>query len=137
MTEGISRIVKSGDGNTLLFVAIASAACANALPTPMDSVYFFRVSELKRQYEAGKISAETFEWHTAAEYYVWTSLWYVGIGALLLAMNNDYKNNIKFLFTLLAAGMVIGVVQKNVEKDKEAEAAGLASVPKQSTTQTK
>ncbi len=130
MDLGISRIVKSGDGNTLLFVAIASAACANALPTPMDSVYFYRISELKRQYEAGKISAEKFEWHTAGEYYVWTSLWYVGIGALLLSLNNDYKNNIKILFTLLAAGLVIGVVQKNVQKDKEAEVANLASTPK-------
>jgi hypothetical protein len=130
MTEGINRIVKQGDGNTLLFIAILSAAAANALPTPMDSVYFFRVSELKRQYEAGKISAENFEWHTAGEYYLWTTLWYLGIGGVLLAANNDYKNNIKLLFTLLAAGLVVGVVQKNVQKDKEAEAAGLASTPK-------
>jgi len=121
MTSGINRVIKNGDGNTLLLVAIASAAIANSLPTPMDSIYFYRVSELKRQYEAGNISAEKFEWHTMGEYYCWTTLWYLGIGGILLATNNDYKNNIKILFTLVAAGLVVGVVQKNIEKDKAAE----------------
>jgi hypothetical protein len=121
MNLGINKIIKEGNGNALLFTAILAGAICNSLPTPMDSVYFSRMSQMKRDYEQGKISAEKYEWHLAGEYYIWTSLWYVGLGSVLLLMNKDYKTNVKLFFGLIAAGVVIGTVQKNIQKDKELE----------------
>lgn len=120
-SSAISNIVKNGNGNALIFTAILSAAIFNSLPTPMDGVYFYRISQLKRDYESGKISAEKFEWHLCLEYYLWTSLWYLGIGGILLLANKDYKTNVKILGTFVAAGLVIGVVEKNIQKDKKLE----------------
>lgn len=119
MDLGINKVVSEGNGNTILYTALIAAAIANTLPTPFDGIYFRRVNELNRRYQAGEISAENKEWHIAGEYYLWTSLWYGALFTGIYAFGGKYNTNARILLALAAGGLVIGAVQKNIELDKK------------------
>jgi hypothetical protein len=119
MDLGISKVVENGNGNTLIYTALIAAAIANTAPTPFDSIYFRRVNQLERDFDAGKITAEKLEVHVAAEYYLWTSLWYASLFTIIYAMGGKYKTNARILLLAVAGGLVIGAVNKNIEVDKE------------------
>jgi len=119
MDLGIKKVVDEGNGNTLLYTALLAAAIANTVPTPFDSIYFRRVNKLQRDYDEDKISPESLEWHIAGEYYLWTSLWYVTLFTGIYAFGGKYKTNAKILLALVAGGLVIGSVQKNIKINKE------------------
>jgi hypothetical protein len=122
MSLGIKKIIDDGNGNTLLYTALIAAAVANAVPTPFDSVYFRRVNKLQRDYDENKISPEKLEWHIAGEYYLWTSLWYATLFTGVYAFGGKYKTNAKILLGLVAGGLVIGAVNKNIEINKQLKA---------------
>jgi hypothetical protein len=121
MNLGIQDVIKNGNGNTLIYTALLSGAIANSLPTPFDGIYFRRINQLKIDYDNKKISAEKMENHIALEYYLWTSLWYVTLFTGLYAFGGKYHNNARILLLLVGGGLVIGSVQKNIERDKEIE----------------
>lgn len=122
MNLGIKKVIDEGNGNTLLYTALIAAALANTIPTPFDSIYFRRVNMLQRQYDEDKISPESLEWHIAGEYYLWTSLWYVSLFTGVYAFGGKYKTNAKILLGLIAGGLVIGAVHKNIQINKQLKA---------------
>jgi hypothetical protein len=119
MDLGISKVISSGNGNALLYTALIAGALANTIPTPFDSIYFRRINKLERDFDAGQISAEKLEWHVGLEYYAWTSLWYVALFTGIYAIGGQYKNNARLLLGLVAGGLVLGSINKNIEVDKE------------------
>ncbi len=119
MELGFDKVIKDGNGNTLIYTALLAAALANTLPTPFDSIYFRRMNKLQRDYDEDKITPEKLEWHVAGEYYLWTSLWYAALFTGVYAFGGKYKTNAKILLTLVAGGLVIGAVQKNIQINKE------------------
>jgi hypothetical protein len=122
MSLGIKKVIDEGNGNTLLYTALIAAAIANAVPTPFDSIYFRRVNKLQRDYDENKISPEKLEWHIAGEYYLWTSLWYATLFTGVYAFGGKYKTNAKILLGLVAGGLVIGAVNKNIQTNKQLKA---------------
>ena len=118
MDLGISKAIDNGNGNTILYTALLAGLIANALPTPADSIYFYRVNKLERQFDAGEISATKLEWHVAGEYYLWTALWYGVLFLGVYSIGGTYKNNSRVLLALVASGIAVGIVQKNIEVDK-------------------
>jgi hypothetical protein len=122
MGLGIKEMIKSGNGNTIIYTALIAGAIANTLPTPFDGIYFRRVNELRIAYDNKEITAEKLENHIALEYYLWTSLWYVTLFTGVYAFGGKYQNNAKILLALVGGGLVIGTVQKNIQRDKEIEA---------------
>jgi len=122
MELGFDKVIKDGNGNTLIYTALIAAALANTLPTPFDSIYFRRMNKLQRDYDQDKISPESLEWHVAGEYYLWTSLWYAALFTGVYAFGGKYKTNAKVLLTLVAGGLVVGAVQKNIQINKEIKA---------------
>lgn len=119
MSLGIKKVIDEGNGNTLLYTALIAAAIANAVPTPFDSIYFRRVNKLQRDYDEDKISPEKLEWHIAGEYYLWTSLWYATLFTGVYTFGGKYKTNAKILLGLVAGGLVIGAVNKNIQINKQ------------------
>lgn len=122
MDLGFDKVIKDGNGNTLIYTALLAAALANTLPTPFDSIYFRRMNKLQRDYDEDKISPEKLEWHMAGEYYLWTSLWYAALFTGVYALGGQYKTNAKVLLTLVAGGLVVGAVQKNIQINKDIKA---------------
>ena len=121
MELGIKKVIKEGNGNTIIYPALIAAAIANTLPTPFDGIYFSRVNTLKHKYDNKEISNERMEWQIAGEYYLWTSLWYVTLFTGVYAIGGTYKNNARLLLALVGAGVVVGAVNKNIEKNKKVE----------------
>ena len=80
------------------------------------------MNKLQRDYDEDKISPEKLEWHMAGEYYLWTSLWYAALFTGVYALGGQYKNNAKILLTIVAGGLVIGSVQKNIQINKDIRA---------------
>jgi hypothetical protein len=119
MDLGIKKIIDEGNGNALIYTALLAAAIANILPTPFDSIYFRRMNKLQRDYDAKLVTPEKLEWHVAGEYYLWTSLWYATLFTGIYAFGGKYKTNAKILITLVAGGLVIGAVKKNIEINKK------------------
>ena len=119
MDLGLKKVVDEGNGNTLIYTALIAAAVANTLPTPFDSIYFRRVNSLQRDYDENKISPEKLEWHIAGEYYLWTSLWYATLFTGVYAFGGKYKTNARILLAVVAGGLVLGAVNKNIQIDKE------------------
>ena len=119
---GIGKVIDEGNGNTIIYTALIAAALANMVPTPFDSIYFRRVNQLERDFDEGKISATSLETHVALEYYVWTAAWYAALFTGVYAFGGKYKNNARVLLALVAGGLVVGAVQKNIEIDKQAQA---------------
>ena len=121
MDLGIKKIIDEGNGNALIYTALLAAAIANILPTPFDSIYFRRMNKLQRDYDAKLVTPEKLEWHVAGEYYLWTCLWYATLFTGIYAFGGKYKSNAKILITLVAGGLVIGAVKKNIEINKKIE----------------
>lgn len=121
MDLGIQKVVNEGNGNTIIYTALIAAGLANMIPTPFDAIYFRRVNTLERSFDEGKISAESLEWHVAGEYYLWTALWYGALFTGIYAVGGKYKNNARILLALVAGGLVLGAVNKNIEVNKEVQ----------------
>jgi hypothetical protein len=121
MDLGISKAIDSGNGNAIIYTALLGAMVANAMPTPFDSIYFRNVNKLERQFDAGEISAEKLEWNVAGQYYLWTAGWYLALFTGIYAFGGKYKNNAKVLLALIAGGLVVGTVQRNIQYNKEVE----------------
>ncbi len=119
MELGIGKIIKDGNGNALIFTALAAAALANLVPTPADALYFARQQKLKADLEDGKISIENYWWHDISGYYIYTAGYYLALFGVLYAMNNTQSKNIKIMAALVGAGVVVGVGFLNIKKDKE------------------
>jgi hypothetical protein len=119
MDLGIEKVVNEGNGNTIIYTALIAAGLANMLPTPFDGIYFRRVNQLERDFDNGLISPEKLEWHVAGEYYLWTALWYGALFTGIYAFGGKYKNNARIVLGLVASGLVVGAIQKNIEVDTE------------------
>ena len=117
MTNGFREIIKSGNGNTLVYTALIAAMLANALPTPADSFYFQLQFELKRDLESGKITPKEYWSRDILNYYTYTAAWYALLLLVLLAIDGEYKNNAKIIVVLISGGLVFGIWKKNIEKD--------------------
>lgn len=119
MNTGIEKVIKDGDGNAIIYTALIASAIANCLPTPADGWYFYRQQQLKQQLEEGKISVEKYWYHDVGGYYLYTAAWYAGILLIISAIGGNYKTNARVLIGLTGAGVVAGVMFKNIQKDKE------------------
>jgi len=118
MDLGLKKIVDEGNGNALIYTALIAGAIANVLPTPFDSIYFRNINTLERKFDSGEVSAEKLETNVALQYYLWTFLWYSTLFTGVYAFGGKYKNNARILLAIVAGGLVIGAVQKNIEIDK-------------------
>lgn len=119
MELGINKVIGEGNGNAILYTALLAAIVANCTPTPADAVYFWRQQVDKQLLNDKKITPKQYWVRTAGGYYVYTAAWYLMVFATLASLNSSYKTNSRILLSLVGAGVVVGVVAKNIEKDEK------------------
>ena len=120
MDLGINKVIKNGDGNTLIYTALLAAIIANCTPTIADAWYFSLQQKWKAQLENGQITPEKYWTKDIVGYYTITAGYYGVIFVTMLALSkNDFSTNSKILLGLLGGGLVVGVAFKNIEKDKQ------------------
>jgi len=122
MNLGINKVVKEGNGNTLLYTALIAAMAANAIPTVADGFYFSLQQKWKQELQEGKITPEQYWKRDILHYYTITAGYYGVVLLTMLALNkNSFSTNSKILLGLLGGGLVVAVGMKNIQKDKEIE----------------
>jgi len=122
MNLGINKVVKDGNGNTLLYTALIAAMAANAIPTVADGFYFSLQQKWKQELQEGKITPEQYWKRDILHYYTITAGYYGVVLLTMLALNkNSFSTNSKILLGLLGGGLVVAVGMKNIQKDKEIE----------------
>jgi hypothetical protein len=120
MDLGIEKVIKEGNGNTLLYTALIAAMLANAVPTVADGLYFSLQQKWKKELEEGTITPEQFWTRDVGNYYTITAGYYAIVLATMLALNkNSFTQNSRILLGLIGGGVVVGVAMKNIQKDKE------------------
>lgn len=120
MELGINKLIKGGNGNTVIYVALISAMLANAVPTIADGFYFSLQQKWKQELQDGKITPEQYWKRDILHYYTVTSAYYGVVLLTMLALNkNSFSTNSKILLGLLGGGLVVAVGMKNVQKDKQ------------------
>ncbi len=120
MDLGINKVIKDGNGNTIIYTALIAAMLANAVPTVADGWYFSLQQKWKQELQEGKITPEQYWKRNIINYYTITAGWYGVVLLTMLALNkNSFSNNSKIALGLLGGGLVVAVGMKNVQKDKE------------------
>jgi len=120
MDLGINKVVKEGNGNTLIYTALIAAMAANAIPTVADGFYFSLQQKWKQELQEDKITPEQYWKRDILHYYTITAGYYGVVLLTMLALNkNSFSTNSKILLGLLGGGLVVAVGMKNIQKDKE------------------
>lgn len=120
MDLGIQKVIKEGNGNALIYTALAAAILANATPTIADGWYFSLQQKWKQELQEGKITPEQYWGRDILNYYTITSGYYGVVLLTMLAFNkNSFSTNSKILLGLLGGGFVVAVGMKNIQKDKK------------------
>jgi hypothetical protein len=120
MNLGINKVIKEGNGNTIIYTALIAAMLANAVPTVADGWYFSLQQKWKQELQDGKITPEQYWRRDIGHYYTITAGYYGVVLLTMLALNkNSFSTNSKILLGLLGGGLVISVGMKNVQKDKQ------------------
>jgi len=120
MDLGINKVIKEGNGNTIIYTALIAAMLANAVPTVADGYYFSLQQKWKQDLQEGKITPEQYWKRDIVNYYTITAGYYGVVLLTMLALNkNSFSTNSKILLGLLGGGLVIGVGMKNIQKDKQ------------------
>jgi hypothetical protein len=119
MDLGIGKVIKEGNGNTIIYTALIAAMLANCIPTVADGWYFSLQQKWKQQLNEGEITPEQFWRRDVLNYYTITAGYYGIVLLTMLALNkNSFSSNSKLLLGLIGGGVVVGVAAKNIEKDK-------------------
>jgi len=119
MDLGIGKVIKEGNGNTIIYTALIAAILANCIPTVADGWYFSLQQKWKQQLNEGEITPEQFWRRDVLNYYTITAGYYSIVLLTMLALNkNSFSSNSKLLLGLIGGGVVVGVAAKNIEKDK-------------------
>ena len=119
VTSEIKGALGKGDGNALIYTAIISAIIANVMPTPADAIYFWRQGVNKEKLDNGEITPTQYWTRDVMGYYTYTALWYGLVLTIIASTGGTYKTKAKILLATLGAGVVIGVVAKNIKKDEK------------------
>ena len=101
----------------IILVALLAAAVGDILPTPADAVYFNRQQRLNEKFDKGEITAKQKWMWDVFYYYALNPLYWLLLAFIVYAIKGDYHFKVKILLVLLAAGLVIGVISRNVKRD--------------------
>jgi len=119
LKDTIKLAVKSGHGNAILYAGALGLLLSDVIPTPADSVYFSLMQKNKRKLENKEISPKQYWQREALLYYGLNPIWWgVVLGALYLT-KGEYTTKMKVGLGIIAAGGVIGVLNKNIQKDTQ------------------
>lgn len=117
MFKEIRQAAKDGNGNALIFTALGAAILSNCIPAPSDALVFWDQERIKNLLEQGKITPKQYWIKDIAIYYGYTAGWYLLVLIIMLGIKSPYTTKIKVGLGLVASGMVVAVVAKNIQKD--------------------
>jgi hypothetical protein len=119
MQKAIANAIKGGHGTAMLYVAGISFILADAIPTPADAYYFNFQQKNKQKLEEGKIVPKQYWTREATAYYLSNIVWWSLVLGAMVYTKGDYTQKAKVGLGIIAGGVVLSVIHKNIKKDEE------------------
>ena len=119
MIKSIKSAVSSGHGNAILYAGAIGLILSDIIPTPADGLYFRLQQKNKAKLHTNEITPKQYWTRDALFYYGLNPIWWsLVLGAMVLT-KGDYSKKAKIGLGLVASGMVLAVLHKNIKKDEE------------------
>ena len=119
MVKTISGAVKGGYGNAILYAGAIGLLLSDVIPTPADALYFYLQRKNKEKLSKGDITPKAYWTRDALYYYGLNPIWWSIVLGAMYFTKGDYTKKAKVGLGLLASGIVVGVLYKNIKKDEE------------------
>jgi len=117
-TGEIKGVAGSSHAKGAIYAMLAGMVLGNALPSPSDAWYFHLQTKLRDKWKRGEISAEKYWKLNAFYYYAIPMLYWLLVGSIIVSIKGDAQKKIKLTAVLIGGGVVVGVILKQMQKDK-------------------
>ena len=117
MRNSIKSAVSAGHGDAIIYAGALGLLLSDVILTPADSVYFSLMQKNKKKLQDGEITPKEYWTREAVLYYGLNPIWWGLVLSALYFTKGHYTNKIRVGLGIVAAGAVIGVLNKNIEKD--------------------
>lgn len=117
----ISGLLSGDNALGALYLGLSAAVIVDALPTPMDALFFKSQMKIKEQYEKGEITPKQYWVKDAAQYFGYDTIWWLFVLGITVSVKTTTRNKFLLAAGLIGTGAVIGVIHKNIIKDEESK----------------
>lgn len=104
---------------SLLYAVGVGLLLSDLIPTPADALFFYKERKNKEKLTKGEITPKQYWTRDALGYYGYNALWWSAVLGATMLIGKDYKQKRNILIGLVAGGLVVGVIAKNIKKDEE------------------
>ena len=112
-------MVKNGENTKLLLAVGVGLIISDIIPTPADGLYFKWQQSNKEKLNKGEITPKQYWTRDALAYYGLNPIWWSLVLGASLYMGKSYEQKKNIMLSLIAGGVVLGVLLKNVKKDEK------------------
>lgn len=119
MKNAIKSAIKSGHGEAIIYAGAIGLLISDILPTPADGIYFYAMQKNKAKLQSKEITPKQFWRRETALYYGLNPVWWgIVLGAMYFT-KGSFTAKIKVGIGIISAGVVVGVINRNIRKDEE------------------
>ena len=111
--------MENSQKTSLLYAVGLGLLLSDLVPTPADAYYFYKQRKNKEKLTKGEITPKQYWTRDAIGYYGLNALWWSAVLGSTILFGKDYKQKRNILIGLVAGGLVVGVISKNIKKDEE------------------
>jgi len=119
MKDTIGKAIKSGHGNAILYAGAIGLLLSDVIPTPADGLYFRLQQKNKAKLNSGEITPTQYWTRDAIYYYGLNPLWWGLVLGAMYFTKGDYTKKAKIGLGLVATGVVLSVIRKNIKEDEK------------------
>jgi uncharacterized membrane protein YkvI len=109
--------MESHHKTTILYALGTGLLLSDLIPTPADAVYFNYQRNNKQKVEEKTITPKQYWTRDAIGYYTFNAVWWTSVLGLSYFLGKDYYQKRNLMIGLIAGGVVLSVLHKNIEKD--------------------
>lgn len=117
MINEVKNLFKSNEAIGGLYVGLIGTVIGEIAPTPSDALDFFWERKWRVQLENGEIDAKTYWRRMTMKYYFLDASYWTLILMTAILVKGDIKKKATIVGGVVGAGMAIGVIGKNIQKD--------------------
>ena len=106
----------------VLYGALIGGIAGNLIPTAGDALYFYLSKKNRDAFAKGEMSATEYWSKEAIGYYTFNAISWALVLLIVANIKGDFKKKLNVALMLTGAGIVGGVIIKNIKEDKDKQA---------------
>ena len=102
---------------SILYALGIGLLASDLIPTPADAVYFNYQRNNKQKLEENTITPKEYWKRDAIGYYGFNAVWWTSVLGISYFLGKDFTQKRNLMIGVIAGGVVLTVLHKNIEKD--------------------